>query len=91
MTPRELRQQATAVLDEARELLDVAEGEDRDLTDEERDKYDDLVTQHKAKIVRAERIEGMDARKVSVPVDDDPVRSPIPLPPPEPRAMPSSE
>lgn len=82
MNPRELRQQATKVLDEARAVLDAAEGEDRDLTDEERGTYDDLVAQHKATIARAERIEEMDARKVDLSgsVDDDLPRGPITSP-----------
>ena len=58
--PRELRQKRALVLDEARELLETAERQNRNLTTDEKWRWDDLMAQADNLLAEIERIEARD-------------------------------
>lgn len=63
MDPREMRQKRAALIAQARELLDKAEKENRDLTAEETQQYDRIMAEVdslKARIEREERLQGLE-------------------------------
>jgi HK97 family phage major capsid protein len=59
MNARELRDKRTTVLDSARTLVELAEKEDRDLTQDEQKSYDDAVAEAQALEARATRLESL--------------------------------
>ena len=58
--PRGLRQKRALVLDEARELLETAERQNRNLTTDEKRRWDDLMAQADNPLAEIERIEARD-------------------------------
>lgn len=69
---RELREEAGSLSDQVEELYVTAEAEERDLTEEELNKADDLVEQGQRKIKQAENFEKLAEQKSGVAVDDKP-------------------
>jgi HK97 family phage major capsid protein len=57
MNARELRAKRAEILDEAKQLIDTAEGENRDLGEDESPKYDELVVEAQELEVRINRLE----------------------------------
>ncbi|MBE9509145.1 MAG: phage major capsid protein [Chloroflexi bacterium] len=63
MDVRELRAKQSALTDEMQVLLDLTEKEDRDLTDDEKEKFDKLKGEHDSLEQRIERMEGLEERQ----------------------------
>jgi len=57
----ELRKQRAAILENAQRLVELAEKEDRDLTQEELETYDDFLAESESLETRAQRLESMAA------------------------------
>ncbi len=58
-TVRELRERRATILDEARALVELAEGEDRDLSQEEQVSYDERLSEAGNLETRINRLEAM--------------------------------
>lgn len=57
MNPRELRAKLAEILDKAKLLIDTAEGENRDLSEDESPKYDELIKEAQELEIRINRLE----------------------------------
>lgn len=75
MNARELRARRAQLLDQAKAMVEAAEKEDRNLTEDESTQYDDLIDQAKDLEVRIERLEQMPAMP-----DNDPQTQPVQIP-----------
>lgn len=85
MTLRELLEKRAKLIAAARALLDCAEGEERDLTDEERSQYDEMIADAIAigqDVERRQRLEDLESRL------EDPENAPIRPEPGEQRNLP---
>jgi HK97 family phage major capsid protein len=65
-TARELRQMAGEKLDAAKQLVDGAESENRDLTQDETQNYDELVAQAETYQERAARMESIEEKRTGL-------------------------
>lgn len=72
-TSLELRQMAATALDEAEAIVTAAQGEKRDLTEDESKNYDAKVALHDKCMRDAERLDGLEARKAK---GDESIREP---------------
>ena len=84
---RELRSQREALIVNAGDMVNAAEGETRDFTQEEQNTYDSLLSQAEGLLQRAERIETLSGLEGSLGARQAPAFSRIPRGDSEVRAM----